>query len=84
MRALINVFFNGIKDKLALEVKKSASKLIFFIEFDRFTILLSILLPSSFSLVLVQTNLTRANIAVVFNIKRGGTAILLKPLINHL
>ena len=90
---MINAFLNQVKAKLALIVKKSALELIFFIELDRFAILLSILsllmLPptsvlSLFLFALVQAGLAEIDGAVVSNIEVNGAAILLKPLINRL
>lgn len=90
---MINIFFKQIKAKQAFEVRKFTLELIFFILFDRFTILLLILLSfillplfvlNSFLLDLVQPSQIKIARVIIFRIEVNKTTILLKLFINHL
>lgn len=82
---MIKVFLNEINAKLALKRRKPTLKLIFFILFNKFTILLLILLSVVspllsisilFLLTLVRPGLARANKAILFGIKGNKAANL--------
>ncbi len=72
-------FYKCINASLALIVRISVPELIFFVMFDRFTYLSSIILPSLFLSGLIQLDLAKAE-EVVFSIGMSKAIILLKSI----